>query len=103
MQLEEANKELESFSYSVSHDLRAPLRAIDGFSRMLLKDEHLFDDSIQRKINTICESAIKMDNLIDDLLNFSRSGREPVSFKEVDMNKLVKDVWQEQLVIDPDR
>lgn len=102
-ELENANKELESFSYSVSHDLRAPLRAIDGFSRMLLKNEHLFDEEARRRIQIIRQNAVKMDDLINDILNFSRSGRAPVSFKEIDISRLVNDVCQEQLMINPER
>ncbi len=103
LQMEDANKELESFSYSVSHDLRAPLRAINGFSRMLLKSEQALDHETNRRIQVIRENAVKMDRLINDILSFSRSGRVSVSFKKINMGQVVKDVWQEQLIINPDR
>lgn len=95
-QLELTNKELESFSYSVSHDLRSPLRAIDGYSRMFEED---FADRLDaeglRLLTVIRTSSKKMGQLIDDLLSFSRMGRKPVDASIVDMNQLVDDVWQE--------
>ncbi len=75
-ELEAANGELEAFSYSVSHDLRAPLRAVDGFSRMLLEDyEARLDEEGRRLIGVIRENTQRMGRLIDDLLTFSRVGR----------------------------
>jgi signal transduction histidine kinase len=95
-QLELTNKELESFSYSVSHDLRSPLRAIDGYSRIFEED---FADRLDaeglRLLAVIRSSSKKMGQLIDDLLSFSRMGRKPVDAAMVDMNLLVDDVWQE--------
>ena len=92
-QLEAANQELESFSYSVSHDLRAPLRAIDGFSRILLKDHA---DSLNaeghRLLDIIRVNTGKMSQLIDDLLAFSRLGRREVKVAALDMERLVRDV-----------
>jgi light-regulated signal transduction histidine kinase (bacteriophytochrome) len=102
-QLEEANKELESFSYSVSHDLRAPLRAINGFSRMLLDEGERFDDETNRRIQVIRENALKMDRLISDLLHFSRSGRTQISRVIIDMDRLVNEIWKEQLSLNPNR
>jgi PAS domain S-box-containing protein len=103
-QLEVANKDLESFSYSVSHDLRAPLRAIDGYARMLLKKhEHEFDEDSMRRFNVIRSSAQMMGQLIDDLLTFSRLGRKDVSKSKIDMEALISDVWKELQVISPDR
>jgi PAS domain S-box-containing protein len=95
-QLETANKELESFSYSVSHDLRAPLRSIDGFSRIVL-DEYAdkIDDEGKRLLNVVRDSTKKMGVLIDDLLALSRVGRRDIEFSKVDMNKLVRVVYEE--------
>ncbi len=88
--LEGANKELESFSYSVSHDLRAPLRAIDGFSLMLLEDYGpSLEPEAQRYLTTIRAGSQRMGQLIDDLLSFSRLGRQALKRVIVDMEHLV--------------
>lgn len=90
-QLEAVNKELESFSYSVSHDLRAPLRAIDGYARIIEEDYFkLFDDEGKRLFSVIQYNAKKMGTLIDDLLSFSRLGRKDLNRMRVNMNELVE-------------
>jgi light-regulated signal transduction histidine kinase (bacteriophytochrome) len=85
-QLEAANRELEAFTLSVSHDLRAPLRHIDGYAHMLKEDAANLDDEMRRYLDNIGESARRMGALIDDLLAFSRLGRNPISRVAVDMN-----------------
>ena len=96
VQLEAANKELEAFSYSVSHDLRAPLRAVDGFSQAVLEDYGpLLPEPCREDLQTIRNGAQKMGQLIDDLLTFSRLSRLPLSKSAVDTGKLVRSVLGE--------
>ncbi|MEE9166980.1 MAG: ATP-binding protein [Candidatus Neomarinimicrobiota bacterium] len=103
-QLSEANKELEAFSYSVSHDLRAPLRAIEGFSRMLAGDyASTLDKEGQRLLKVITDNTQTMANLIDDLLDLSRLGRTKMRCQITDANKLVKAVQKELTAEVPDR
>lgn len=91
-QLEAANQELEAFSYSVSHDLRAPLRAIDGFSRIVEEDHAaLLPAEGRRRLATVRSEAQRMGRLIDDLLAFSRLGRGTVEALPVDMDALVRE------------
>lgn len=94
--LEAANQELEAFSYSVSHDLRAPLRAVDGFSQAMLED---YADQLpaegRRYLETIRQGAQKMGALIDDLLTFSRLSRQPLQFQEINTLGLVRSVIED--------
>jgi len=94
-QLEAANKELEAFSYSVSHDLRAPLRAVVGFSKLLVEDHgaHI-DEEAHRKLDVIQSEAQRMGVLIDDLLAFSRLGRKALTVGELDMTSLAKSTYE---------
>jgi PAS domain S-box-containing protein len=103
-ELEAANKELEAFSYSVSHDLRAPLRAIDGFSR-LLDEEHgpRLDSEGQRLIAVIRRNTRSMAQLIDDLLVFSRLGRQALRAHTVDMAEIARSVVEEVKASEPER
>lgn len=95
-QLQLANKELETFSYSVSHDLRAPLRAINSFVKILLEDnEDKLDEEGKRICNIIETNAMKMGQLIDDLLSFSRLGRSEIRQMTVDMGNLVQQTISE--------
>lgn len=95
-QLEAANKDLESFAYSVSHDLRTPLRAIDGFSHLILdRYEEKLDDEGKRLLNVVRDNTKKMGQLINDILAFSRAGRLEIKVSEVSMEALVRDVWHE--------
>jgi len=98
LQLEITNKELESFSYSVSHDLRSPLRAIDGYSRMFEEDYgDKVDDEGKRMLTVVRANSKKMRMLIDDLLDFARTGRQAMERAEVNMDQLVDEVWVEVL------
>ena len=95
-QIETSSKELEDFTYTVSHDLRTPLRAIDGFSRILEEDHGgKLDDEARRLIGVVRENARKMGQLIDDLLTFSRLGRNPIAAAGIDMEALARSALAE--------
>jgi PAS domain S-box-containing protein len=95
-ELEATNKELEAFSYSVSHDLRTPLRAIDGFSRMLLAEHaSTLDQEGHRLLNVVRDNTLKMSQLIDDILAFSRIGRATFSPVEVDMEAIARAAYND--------
>lgn len=95
-ELESANKELEAFSYSVSHDLRSPLRTVDGFSQAVLED---YGPQLpvegRRYLQTIRDGAQRMGVLIDDLLTFSRLSRQPLHKQSVDMARMARDAFAE--------
>jgi nitrogen-specific signal transduction histidine kinase len=94
---EAMDRELESFSYSISHDLRAPLRAIDGFSRIVEEDygERL-DDEGRRLLGVVRDNSRKMSELIEDILEYSRLGRKPLVMTDIDMTRLAEDALREE-------
>jgi PAS domain S-box-containing protein len=94
-QLEAVNRELEAFSYSVSHDLRAPLRSVHGYVRMIMEDYgSRFDAEGTRLLNVVSSEARRMGRLIDDLLDFSRLGRQRMGAAEVDMAALARSAFE---------
>jgi light-regulated signal transduction histidine kinase (bacteriophytochrome) len=96
IELQAVNKELEAFSYSVSHDLRAPLRSIDGFSQALLEDyEDELDETAQDYLRRIRSATQRMGQLIDDLLNLSRLMRSEIKLETVDLTLMVREICTE--------
>ncbi|UII26591.1 ATP-binding protein [Fulvivirga maritima] len=98
-QLESANRELEAFSYTVAHDLRAPLRIIDGYISMLKEDLVDLDDESQRLMDVVSNNAIKMGVLIDELLNFAKLGRKDIHLRPINTWKVVEEVFSEQMSV----
>jgi light-regulated signal transduction histidine kinase (bacteriophytochrome) len=94
--LSAANKELEAFAYSVSHDLRAPLRSMSGFAQILL-EEHGKDlpQDARHEVDMIVDSAREMGQLVDDLLAFSRLGKQPLALQQVDPEEMARRVYEE--------
>lgn len=103
-QLTLVNRELETFSYSVSHDLRAPLRAIDGFSRMLTDSlGNEINEDAHHYLDTLHDNTRQMNELIDGLLHFSRLAFEPLNSRKIEMKDLAQDVLNELLATQPER
>jgi len=102
--LEALNNELEAFSYSVSHDLRAPLRAIKGLSQAVLEDQSpRLDQTGQRYLTLIRDNAIRMETLIEDILEFSRFNRQTMKTSEVDLQGIARTVFAELSALERDR
>ncbi len=103
-ELEMINENLDSFAYSVSHDLRAPLRAISGFAQVL-KDTHgdKIDEEMRHYLNRISEGAQKMGQLIDDLLGFSRATRSEIKYEKINVENIVNDLVKAYRDVEPDR
>jgi signal transduction histidine kinase len=96
VELEAANKEMEFFSYSISHDLRAPLRSIHGYTNILSESTSCpHDEESNRIMNIIISNTKKMSQLIDDLLEFSKLGRKELMKKKVSMKDIVENAWNE--------
>lgn len=103
-QIKTLNRELEAFTYSVSHDLRAPLRSIDGYAKILQEDYiDKVDDEGKRVIQVIINNAHRMGKLIDNLLDFSRLGRKEITLAEIHMTEFVKNIAQELTELERDR
>ena len=104
LELEAANNELEAFSYSVSHDLRAPLRSLDGFSQAIMEDyADKLDDTGREYLGYIRSSSQLMARLIDDLLNLSRITRAEINLDRVDLSRLAETVAQDLIRSNPER
>jgi signal transduction histidine kinase len=104
LELETVNKELDSFSYSVSHDLRAPIRSINNYINILLEDYvDQMDGEAKRLIQIVIKNSQKMGTLIDDLLAFSKLGRKDLTKVSLSMKSLVEDIWKENFQLEPHR
>lgn len=103
-ELEASTKELDSFAYSVSHDLRAPLRSLDGFSQVLIEDYgDRLDDTARDYLGRLRANTVKMAQMIDDLLNLSRAARVELHRQPVDLGQLARDVVADLREAEPDR
>jgi PAS domain S-box-containing protein len=103
-QIKTLDQELEAFSYSISHDLRAPLRSIDGYSRILQEDyaDNLNDEG-KRVLTVIMNNARRMGKLIDDLLDFGRLGRKTIQRSQINMTGMVNNVIRDLVLLNDDR
>jgi|GEM_PF-1204073 len=100
--LEDTNRELEGYAYTISHDLRAPLRAISGFSNMLVDDYGpSMDEEGRRRLSVIEANVVKMGTLIDDLLAFSRAGRSAMNVSRIEMSGLVAEIVETIKTLEP--
>lgn len=103
IQFELANQDLESFAYSVSHDLRAPIRHINGFAKLLKSNIKEYNDEINRYFDKITEASNKMSKMIDGLLKFSKLGRTTLEKVDVDLNIIIKNIIKQQIKLIEDR
>jgi light-regulated signal transduction histidine kinase (bacteriophytochrome) len=101
--LEVANRELESFSYSVAHDLRAPVRAMSGFSQILLENEDSSPEEVRRQLERISAASRKMGQLVDGLLGLSQINRAALARSETDLSEIARDVLAGLRESTPDR
>jgi len=102
--LETANKELEAFAYSVSHDLRAPLRGIDGFSQVLLEEYHdKLDAQGENYLRRIRNASQRMGQLIDDMLKLSRVSRGEINIQQVNLSEIFKEIADGHIGLEPKR
>ncbi|MBM3391835.1 MAG: PAS domain S-box protein [Betaproteobacteria bacterium] len=103
-ELQASIKELESFSYSVSHDLRSPLRGINGFSRLLLQDYgDRLDEHGREYLRRICAATLRMSELIDGMIDLAQLTREPIHLSEVDLSRLAESIARELQATEPGR
>jgi PAS domain S-box-containing protein len=104
VELESANKELEAFSYSVSHDLRAPLRSLDGFSQAVIEEYgDKLDDQGKDYLNRVCKASQHMSSLINDLLKLSRLSRAETHFQDVNLSEIAQSIMEELQNTQPER
>src|SRR5215813_905173 len=102
-ELRQRTEELEGFTYSVSHDMRAPVRAIDGFTRILIEEySNSLDDEGRRLLEIVRANTEKMGQLIDGLLALSRLGREKLVFSEINMYEIARTAYEEQKAVSGD-